>query len=852
MRWQWRLRLCLLAAVMVPLAARAQAQSTGRQVLAADFGWRFLQADPAGAEASSFDDSAWRHVDLPHDWSIESPPDPRNPTGNGGGYFPAGVGWYRRTFRAPAAWKGKRVSVEFDGVYRNATVYLNGQRLGTRPSGYSSFAFDLTPHLVFDGRNVLAVRVDNQAQPNSRWYSGSGIYRHVRVVATGPTHVARWGVAVTTPEVSTGRATVSVRTTVVTGAERHDEVTLETTILDPDGVPRGHTQSPVTGGAEAEVTQAVTVVAPALWAPDTPRLYRAVTRVMTGRTVLDEVVTPFGIRSIEWSADKGFLLNGTPIELTGGSVHHDNGPLGAAAFDRAEERRVELLKGAGFNAVRTAHNVPSPAFLDACDRLGLLVLDEPFDVWKTAKVKFDYANDFDEWWQQDLDAMVLRDRNHPSIVMWGIGNEIQEAWTPDGAAIGRKLADRVRALDATRPLTQAFPGATYGPNPDAAIAVVDIAGYNYNLAQNHAKDHARVPARVMMTTESLPSHVFQEWELVHDTPYIIGEFEWTAMDYLGESGAGGWRFGTPERAAQADQMLRMIGGFMANMGADGKNPFPTAEQSTDPSTNPTMSLIFSGRPYHASECGDLDLTGVRKPQSYYRDIIWHGGDRVYATVRRPEPDGQKVVRTPWSVYPTIPSWTWPGLEGKNLEVEVYSAAEKVRLFLNGSLIGEQPTGREQEFKAVLTVPYAPGTLKAVGVKGDRPVAESMLTTAGAAARLRLTVDRASIAADGQDLAFVTVEALDADGRVQPSADAEVRFAVSGPGAIAAVGNGDSTSDEPYVGTHRALFNGRALVVLRASKTVGSIELRATAPGLEEASVTIATRAAGLRPELLAF
>jgi beta-galactosidase len=841
----------IAAAVAVAAVARAQSPATPRQSLSADFDWKFTLGDPAGGEATTFDDASWRAVSLPHDWSIEGAPDPKNPTGSGGGYYPAGAGWYRKSFAAPAGWKGRRVSVEFDGVYRNATVYLNGHKLGTRPNGYSSFAYDLTPHLSFSSRNVLAVRVDNSAQPNSRWYSGSGIYRHVRVVVTDHTHVARWGVFVTTPEATAAKARVSVRTRVANEASAPASVTLRTTLTGPNGAPAGEAKSAVEAapGVETEVVQDVTVASPALWSPRTPNLYRVVTQVLRNGRVIDEVVTPFGIRTIAWSTETGFVLNGEPVELFGGSVHHDNGPLGAAAFDRAEERRVELLKAAGFNAVRTAHNAPSSAFLDACDRLGLLVLDEPFDVWKTAKAKFDSAADFDEWWRRDVEALVLRDRNHPSVVMWGIGNEIQEVWTPQGAPIARRLAEHVRSLDGTRPLTQAFPGATYGANPDAAIAAVDIAGYNYNLAQNHAKDHERVPGRIMMTTESLPADAFEQWQLVQDKPHVVGEFVWTAMDYLGESGIGAWLYGTPAEAAQAEKILPLIKGRMATMGEDGKNPFPVQDGTPpNPATAPLMKFVFPGYPWHAAYCGDLDLTGFRKPQSYYRDILWNGGDRVYAAVRRPEPEGQKIIATLWGVYPTLPSWTWPGREGKNMEVEVYSGAEKVRLLLNDKLVGEMPTGREQQFKAVFTVPYAPGTLKAVGVNGERVVAESVLTTAGAPTQLRLMPDRAAVRADGQDLSFVVVEALDARGRFQPNADQEVEFAVGGPGVIAAVGSGDGKSDESYVGNRRRLLNGRALAVVRTSRTAGTIRLTAVAPGLTEATATIHAQAAEPRPE----
>jgi beta-galactosidase len=823
---------------------------TPRQVLAADAGWRFMLGDPSGAEATAFADGSWRIVNLPHDWSIEGAPDKDNPSASGGGFFPAGIGWYRKTFTAPPDWKRKRVSVEFDGVYKNATVYLNGHKLGMHPYGYTSFAFDLTPDLDFSASNVLAVRVDNSEQPNSRWYSGSGIYQHVRVVVTEPTHVAHWGVFVTTPEASESAATVSLHTRVVNESSEQNEVKLRTTLVDRAGKEAGSAQSTVNlaPGSESETSQTIAVANPALWSPESPALYHAVTQILKNGTVVDEVVTPFGIRTLSWSVEKGFLLNGKSIKFAGGSVHHDNGPLGAAAFDRAEERKVELLKAGGFNAVRTAHNPPSPAFLDACDRLGLFVLDEPFDVWTRSKVKFDYARDFNEWWQRDIDSMVMRDRNHPSIVVWGIGNEIPEAWTPEGAPIAQKLAGRIRSLDTTRPVTEAFPGATYTPNVDAVFAVLDIGGYNYNLAQNRAKDHERVPGRIMMTTESMPAAVFEQWDVVHQYPYALGEFVWTAMDYLGESGIGAPAEVSPEDAAMADMAAKMMQQAVSNMGADGKNPFAESTKK-DPKPNPMMKLMFPGYPWHAADSGDLDITGFRKPQSYYRDILWNGGDRVYATVRLPEPEGRKIVAMGWAVYPTLPSWNWPGREGKDMQVEVYSGAEKVQLYLNGKLIGEKPTGREQQFKAEFTVPYAPGTLKAVGVRGDRPVAESVLTTAGNPARVRLTADRTELQADGQDLSFITLEAVDRKGQIDPNADQEVEFTIKGPGVIAAVGNGDGQDPAAYQGNHCKLFHGRALVVVRTSTKEGSIRLTAASPGFSKGVVELHAESAAPRPEL---
>ena len=828
-----------------------------RQELPADAGWKFYLGDASGAESSSFADGSWRTVDLPHDWSIESKPDKENPSGAGGGFFPGGIGWYRKTFHAPAEWKGQRVSVEFDGVYRDATVYLNGHKLGMHPYGYTSFTFDLTPELNYSGANVLAVRVDNSAQPDSRWYSGSGIYRHVRVVVTNPTHVAHWGVFVTTPEATSTSAKIAVRTQVVN--ERPDAVTamVETVLLDKAGKKVGESQSKVdlAPGQQGEAAQAIEVMSPALWSPESPTLYRAVTTVRAGGKTIDEVTTPFGIRTLAWSADKGLLLNGKSIKLTGGSVHHDNGPLGAAAFDRAEERKAQLVKAAGMNAVRTAHNPPSPAFLEACDRLGLLVLDEPFDVWEAHKVKYDYGSNFDAWWKQDVSSMVLRDRNHPSIVIWGIGNEIPELELDRGAAIGKQIAGLVRGLDNTRPLTLAFPGTTTLPTAQAVFSQLDITGYNYNLLPSYQKDHEQLPSRIMLTTESFPSKAFPLWAVSHDNAYVLGDLTWTAMDYLGESGIGAWQYVPAEQA----KMVAGMGNMMSNPGmidqmflgmANGKDMMAEiAKNGSDPNAKAMMALLFHPYPWHASACGDLDLTGWRKPESYYRDIVWNGGDRVYATVRLPEPEGKKIAAIMWATYPTLPSWNWPGEEGKDLEVEVYSGAEKVRLFLNDKLIGEKPTGREQEFKAVFTVPYAPGVLKAVGVRGEDVVAQSILKTTEKPSKLRLTADRTVLQADGEDLSYVTVEAVDANGGVDLHADQEVAFEANGPGTIAAVGNGDGQDPDSYHSKRRKLYQGRALVIIRSSKQVGRIQVTAKSTGLDLGSLTVDSTAVQGHPEL---
>jgi beta-galactosidase len=786
--------LPMASAALGRAEAASQSPVAGRTLLC-DYGWRFIVGDPQGAEAPDFHAGDWRTVDLPHDWSIEGRIDAKNPMGGGGGFFPAGIGWYRRTFTAPAAWNGKRVSVEFEGIYMNATVYINGHELGMHPYGYTTFSHDLTPHLNFGGANLIAVRVDQSRHPNTRWYAGSGIYRHVWLTVTEPVHVAHWGVFVTTPEVGAVRATALVKTRVANESGAPSTVTLRATLYGPTGAQAGQAGSSaaIKPGESVEVSQEIAVAHPSLWAPETPSLYRVVTRVMSGGKVLDEVTTPFGIRSLEWSVQKGFLLNGKAVKLAGGCVHHDNGPLGSAAFDRAEERRVQILKAAGFNAIRTAHNPPSPAFLDACDRLGMLVLDEAFDCWERPKKTFDYSVAFKEWWQRDIDAMVLRDRNHPSVVLWSIGNEIPERAEAAGAHTAKTIADHLRTLDRTRPITSAVDGVRQWTDTDNFYAALDIGGYNYNL-NNHVEDHKRVPSRIMMSTESYLNAAFDYWQKVADYPYIVGDFVWTALDYMGESGIGRWDI------RDASDTARTPG-----MGSDASYPL------------------------HAAYCGDLDLCGFRKASSHYRNIVWDRGEKLYLGVRLPAPERKQIRVTAWGMWPVFPSWTWPGWEGKPLEVEVYSRFDKVRLYLDGQPIGEKPT------------------TCAVGVQGDREVGETTLRTAGEAVQVRLTADRTTLRADGHDLSYVTVEAVDSSGQPHPNADQEISFAIDGPGVIAGVGNGDIASEEMYQGNRRKLFHGKALAIVRTARRAGTIQLTASGPGLKSATVRIQSRTAPARP-----
>jgi beta-galactosidase len=784
------------------MTIKAQESIPGKQLF--DYSWKFFLGDSPSAGEKDFDDKNWRSLDLPHDWSIEGKIEQKNPTSGGGGYFPAGTGWYRKKFDVPSSWKGKYISIYFEGVYMNSEVFINGKSLGVHPYGYTTFSYDLTPFLVFGKENVLSVKVDNSKQANCRWYSGSGIYRHVWMIVNSPVHVATWGVNITTPVVSAEKATVRIKTLVKNETALLQSIILKTRLLDKNSPVAADNQLKVDlpANSEKEIDQSISVEKPLLWTPETPHLYQADVAILKESKVIDETQNTFGIRSIKFTTENGFQLNGKTLKLNGGCVHHDNGCLGAAAFNRAEERRVELLKSAGFNAIRTSHNPPSEAFLDACDRLGMMVIDEAFDGWKDSKTPFDYSVYFNEWWQRDIEAMVLRDRNHPSIIIWSIGNEIIERKKPEAVETAKMLANCIHKNDPTRPVTSAM--TTWDKEWemfDALFAAHDIGGYNYQL-NRAASDHKRVPSRIMVQTESYPKDAFANWKMIRDNNYIIGDFVWTALDYLGESGIGRWYY-------------------------TGEKPGEHWE-----------SDLF---PWHAAYCGDIDLTGWRKPISHYRSMLYNNTEKLYMAVREPDPDPKKIIQTQWSVWPTWESWTWPGYEGKNLQVEVYSKYPKVRLYLNNELIGEKATLEDQEFKALFAVPYSPGILSAVGVVDNKEVEKSILQTSGSAALIKVAPDRKKITADGQDLSFIMVEVTDKDRRLQPDAKNQFEFSINGPGVIAGVDNGDIKDLDPYYGTSRKAWHGRALVVIRSTRNEGIIKLTVRSEGLPDAVVAINTK-----------
>ena len=755
------------------------------------------------AQTQSLFDKGWQFtregktvsVDLPHDWDIYEAPDPATgATKEGGGWFPGGKGEYRKTFRTPEA---ELVKLHFEGVYQKAEVFVNGRKAGQHAYGYTPFTVDVTPYLYRDSReNEVVVKVNNGDQPNCRWYSGSGIYRHVWLQTMPALHIAENGVFVTTYDVSADKAMVQVEVTVANESDRDRNALVS--------VGNGQLMVSVPAGQTKTVTTTYAVRNPRLWSPDTPALYETTVELKENGSVIDRHCARFGIRSFSFDAEKGFVLNGKPMLINGACLHHDDGVLGAMAFDAAEIRKVRLMKQAGFNLIRTSHNPTTRAFLDACDSLGVLVIGEAFDGWRTAKNPFDYSTLIDSCYREDIHAMVLRDRNHPSIICWSLGNEVIERKDIRVITTARQLKQAVLEVDGTRPVTEALCAwdrdwEIYDPHAE----VLDVVGYNYMIFK-HASDHQRDPGRVMWQTESYPRDAFRNWALVQDYPYIVGDIVWTGLDYLGESGIGRWYY-------------------------EGERP--------------GEHYVTGGQPdWHGAYCGDVDITGWRKPISIYREMLWKDAYKgefpsvLYIAVKEPDGYRGKIHQTAWSTWPTWQSWNWPGWEGKPIEVEVYTKAEEVKLYLNDKLIGTKAVSRDTEFKAVFTVLYEPGSLRAeAGARG------TMLLTAGNPARLRLVPDRRVITADGQDLSFIAVEVVDRFGNVCPDAAIPCEAVVKGQGQLLAFASADLKDREPYTSARVTTWKGRALLVVRSTEKKGSAKVSIKS-SLPTSTVTIRTAA----------
>jgi beta-galactosidase len=766
--------------------------------------WQFAEGDFENAPSETFDDSLWRTVRLPHDWSIEHVPNASASSDHGGGFFPTGTGWYRCSFQAPESWRDQLVSVLFEGSYRQTEVWINGHSVATNENGYLPFRAQLNRYLKYGEKNILAVRVDNSRQPNSRWYTGSGLYRPVSLEVRQPIHILPDSLFVHTAYLYPRTATLEANMAILNETSEAASVTVDLHIIDPDGFPvimhREDVESAVAESAAVSVN--LPVGNPRLWSPESPERYRCVARVFHDGALADRVEIEFGIRTIEFDSEEGFLLNGTAYLLKGANVHHDNGPLGAKAFRDAEWRKVRLLKEAGFNALRTAHNPPSRYFLEACDAMGIFVIAEAFDGWKSAKLKADYSVDFTTHWRDDLRCFIQRDRNHPSIILWSIGNELYERGKRSTVGIAEEMAAIIRELDSSRAVTIGLNGlgeTRPWADLDPLFATVDVAGYNYELSAQQAADRERVPSRIVYASESFHNEVFENWQLMQQYPNIIGEFLWSGLDYLGESGIG--RIFGPEETVFAHWE---------------DNHFP----------------------FHGALCGMLDLIGQPRGHARYRQLVWGEGPDLTLAVVPPVPGGGQWQTSKWAPPPLETHWTWPGHEGQAITVEVYSRHPIVRIFCNNTLLGEQNLGADAANKAIFEVSYEPGTLHVQGLVGETVVEEVSLQTAGPPRRILLKCDKSSMRPNDMDLIFVEVQIVDALGRVCPHAELPVNYTLEGPGEIIAIGSGDLASQENYLANPRSTHQGRALLVIRAGDQKGSILLTASSPDLVDAALGI--------------
>ena len=786
-----------------------------------DNAWRFHLGDVSGGQSTALADKDWRAVDLPHDWSIEGPYSQKNAAGTA--FLPAGIAWYRKTFQLPASLRGRKVSIRFDGVYRDSIVWINGVLLGSRPYGYATFEYDLTPHLQLGGAaNVLAVRVDHSVLADSRWYPGSGIYRHVWLNVTGPVHIAAWGTYVTTPVATETEALVSIETRLLNETPGEARATLVTAILNEkaEEVASVKEEQPIDAGADRTFAQQLTVSHPSLWSPDQPRLYTAVSRVYLDGKVVDEQRTPFGIRSFYFSADKGLVLNGRPLKMKGVCIHHDLGALGAAFFEEALERRLKRLQEIGVNAIRTSHNPMAPEFYDLCDRLGLLVMDEAFDEWIGGKRKWaegrnsgpvarrGYHEAFETWGVRDAQDMVLRDRNHPSIILWSIGNEIDyptdpfvhprgrhdDSIPPDAPgkseflsanlmpAIARRLIAAVKQFDGTRPVTMALADID-ASNATGVANLLDVVGYNY-LEQHYERDHKAYPNRVIYGSEN--SHSLDAWRPVALNDYVGGQFLWTGINYLGEA----------ERY-----------------------------------------------PVHGSNAGMLDLEGFWKPGAYFRQALWSNKPMVYAAAwgaGSAETDAARMAAWPRNLgrNPLVGRWGWTGDPRKNIPVEIYTNCDSVELLLNGRSLGEKPIADRLLPALLWAVPNEAGMLEVVGKKAGVVAARFQLKTIGQAERLELSPDLKTLKDDGRQVSTIEVHVVDGNGNRVPDAAGTVGFEVLGAGRLIASGNADLADESTVTGGHAKLYQGRAVAVVRSTGAPGKLTVRATAPGLTAAEVVL--------------
>lgn len=796
--------LFLILLSLATVAAAAQS----RQTQDFDAGWKFQLGNDSLAKNITYNDAKWRSLNVPHDWSIEGKFDEKNPTLQAEGGLPAGIGWYRKTFTLPAASKGKNISIVFDGVQHNSEVWINGHYLGKRPNGYISFEYELTSYLKFGGKNVLSVKVNNSDQPNSRWYTGSGIYRNVWLVTSAKTHIAPWGVAINTPRVSVAQAEVHVLTRVdnVPGVKN---IEAKTYIYDAAGQLVAQTRGPIDGPDNVNgADQSLTIAKPQLWSVDKPYLYTVkVTLVDAKGKVIDEVTNKAGIRWFDFDANKGFSLNGEPMKIKGVCLHHDAGALGAAVYTRAIERQLQIMKDMGVNAIRTSHNPPTPELLDLCDRMGLLVMDEAFDMWKKKKNKNDYHNDWDQWHTRDLQDQVIRDRNHPSVFLWSIGNEIREQFDSTGISITRELVNTVKKLDSTRPVISALSEWNPEKNFLYKSGALDLVGLNYHH-EVYADFQKHYPGQKFIGTEQtsalmtrghydMPSDTTMFWPADSKTKYVTVNPDYTVSAY--DNVAAYWG-STHETTWKLIKKYDFLSGMFVWTGFDyigEPTPYPW----------PARSSYF----------GIVDLAGFPKDIYYMYQSEW----------------------TSKPVLHLLPHWNWKA--GQMVDVlAYYNQADEVELFLNGRSLGiKKKQGEDLHVK--WKVKFEPGVLKAVSRKAGQTVLTTQVLTAGEPYQIKLSADRSTIKAGGKDLSYVTISILDKDGNVVPDANNLINFKVTGAGLLKGMDNGYQADLTPFTSSSRKAFNGLALGIVGSVAKQGAISIFATAPGLKSANLTLKSR-----------
>jgi len=768
--------------------------------------WKFSLEAPEDAHRSDLDDRDWRVLDLPHDWSIEGAFSKNHPAGYGGGALPGGIGWYRKTFQLSEEDKDKIIYIDFDGVYHESEVYINGQLLGKRPNGYISFRYELTDHLHYgDEPNVIAVKADNSQQPNSRWYSGSGIYRNVWMVKTHALHVDHWGTFVTTPDVSSESAAVNVKTTIKNGKNLGGVFSLVTSITDGNGneVARSQKENVTLTSGKIELEQCFQVSNPSLWTVTDPHLYTVISRISYDGIDVDTYETPLGIRYFSFDSDKGFSLNGEQMIIKGVNNHHDLGALGAAINTRALERQLEILKKMGVNGIRTAHNPPAPELLELCDRMGFIVMDEAFDMWTKSKSKYDYSQHWDEWHEQDLRDLMKRDRNHPSVFIWSIGNEIPEQWEETGYPIAKRLGEIAKEMDPTRPVTA---GLNF-PSPENSIyksGALDLVGYNYHHEEFESFPE-NFPGEKFIGAETtsalatrgyydMPSDSIRRWPIRWDIKFTEGNPDLTVSAYDNVSAPWG---STHEETWKLIKKHDFLSGMYIWTGFDYLGE-PT------PYEFPARSSFF----------GVVDLAGFPKDSYYMYQSEW----------------------TEDTVLHVFPHWNWE--TGKPVDIwAYYNQADEVELFLNGESQGVQSRDGD-DLHVMWRLDYQPGTLRAVSRSGGKEVAVKEIKTAGAPAKIVLEADRSDLRADGKDMSFITVRVLDSEGNLVPWADNLIKFEVKGNAVITATDNGDPTDLTSFQSTERNVFHGKAMVFVKTGKEGGTITLSANADGLEGGAVQL--------------